>query len=190
MAGVGPWTPRGSVVDGIVGEAVPVRFFLARSRKAAVKIQRLTAYPMGFEFQVVALSVGGAVEEITGEWPRPWLGAEGGVEVAPDDRFRLRVEFADGSSADNTARPADGRRGPTPALQNRGLILEALSGGSSAGSTNALYWVSPLPPLGSVVFQCEWPKYGLRTTRRLVDSDLIVDAAMRSIEVWTSPDEA
>src|SRR5207302_657061 len=39
--------------DDVLGEAVPINFVLARTPRAAVTVQHITAYPTGFEFDVV-----------------------------------------------------------------------------------------------------------------------------------------
>lgn len=167
--------------EHILGEPVPINFLLARSSTAAVKVQHLTAFPAGFEFQVVIHM------RSTGEVWDPMHGLQGfrgrpGARYGElsDEHLRFGIQFADGSKATNLGPPMIG---PTDE-KSKGPMLQP-SGGSAGGSVaQTTFWVWPLPPSGPLTFVCEWPKYGIPLTRHPVNADLIREAAQRAIELW------
>ncbi len=173
--------PRWGRPQHLLGEPVPLRVLLARSPTAAVQVQHFTAFPLGFEFQVVAhFAPAGPVWDpmhgLAGLRGRPHT-----CELS-DEHLRLRIEFADGSHADNLGPPMLERMGPAPALQPG-------SGGASESMAEVTFWVSPLPPPGPIILICEWPKYGIPPTRQEIDGALIVEAASRAVELWPEGDQ-
>ena len=162
----------------MLGEPVAAGFLLARSSTAAVVVQHITAFPNGFEFQVVGHFVA------AGDIWDPMHGL-GGLRGRPGDRpgevseehLRLYVRFSDGSEAHNLGPPMREPSGPGPFLQY---------GPGSAGGTVAetTFWLSPLPPAGPVIFACEWPKYRIPLTRHEFDRNLIREEGTRATELW------
>jgi hypothetical protein len=164
--------------EHILGEPVAAAFLLARSATAAVMVQHITAFPNGFEFQVVAHFV------VAGDVWDPMHGLAG-LHGRPGDRpgelseehLRLYVRFSDGSEANNLGPPVREPSGPGPFLQfGRGS-----AGGAVAETT---FWLWPLPPAGPITFACEWPKYHIPLTRHEFDGKLIHDAGQRATELW------
>ncbi len=167
----------------MMGFPVPLDLLLTHSETAAVRVQHLVAFPSGFEFEVVAHF------RPTGETWDPMHGLSG-LRGKPGDRYgvlsdehlRIGVEFADGRKATNVGPPmwsvAAGTKGP---------MLHPGGGGAGQSMANTTYWAWPLPPPGPLAFVCEWPKYDVRLTRREIDSQLLIEAASRAIELW--PDE-
>ena len=177
-----PRRPDWARPEHVVGEMVPVSFLLARSSTAAVKIQHLTAYPNGFEFQLVVHY------RPTGEPWDPMHGLHGRPRqpygVLTDEVLRFGIQFADGSKATNIGPPTMRSAEGNP----RGLVLQAGSGSGGTTVADTTYWVWPLPPPGPVAFVCEWPKFGIPLTRHEIDANLIRDASTRAIELW--PEES
>ena len=47
------------------------------------------------------------------------------------------------------------------------------------------WWAWPLPPAGPMEFVCEWLALGIPESRAGLDAQLILDAAGRSIRLWS-----
>jgi hypothetical protein len=173
--------------EHVLGEAVPLNVLLARTPKAAVKVQHITAFPTGFEFQLVAHC------RIEGELWDPMHGLAGfrgrphGRGSPTDDEIlRFGIQFSDGSKVTSLGPPMIG---PTDKAQKGPMLMH--SGGSSGGSVaEQTFWVWPLPPPGPLTFVCEWPKYGIRETRYEIDANLIREAAKRATELWPDQDSS
>ena len=150
--------------DDVLGEAVPINFVLARTPRAAVTVQHITAYPTGFEFDVVVAA------RIEGEIWDPMHGL-GGFRGRPGQ---------DGSKATSLGPPMIGPQDKRP----QGPILQHQGGGGGGTVMTQRFWAWPLPPPGPLAFVCEWPKYGVLLTRHEIDAALIREAATRAIELW------
>ena len=173
--------------DNILGEPVPINLLLARSPKAAVSVQHVTAFPNGFELRVVARcrpngELWDPMHGLAGFRGRP--GVRGG-EMS-DEILRFGIQFADGSKATSLGPPMIG---PTDKTQ-KGPILQPAGGASGGSVAEMTFWVWPLPPAGALVFVCEWPKYRIPLTRKEVDASIIRDAAKRAIELWPDVEAA
>ena len=148
--------------DDVLGEAVPINFVLARTPRAAVTVQHITAYPTGFEFDVVVAA------RIEGEIWDPMHGLGGfrgrpgqpGGEMA-DEILRFGIQYADGSKATSLGPPMIGPQDKRP----EGPILQHQGGGGGGTVMTQRFWAWPLPPPGPLAFVCEWPKYGVPLTR-------------------------
>jgi hypothetical protein len=163
----------------MLGEPVPVHFVLARSEEAVIEIQHLTAFPNGFEFEVVAHY----------RQPGPvWDPMHGlaGLRGRPGDRYgelsdehlRLGIQFPDGSRATNVGPPMiTPPGGAAPWLVTKG-------GSASPGIVHATFWVWPLPPAGPLLFVCEWPRYGVGLTHHELEGDQINRAGQRASVLW------
>lgn len=166
----------------VLGEAIPLNLLMARSDTAAVQIRHMTAYPNGFEFELVAHFV-----ETPGGWD-PLKGL-GGLRARPGDRrqplsdehLRVRILFADGSEANNFGPPLREPGTSGPFLQPRDTRARA-------SVAQVIYWVSPLPPPGPLTFVFEWPEHGIPPTRHEIDALLISEAATRATELWPDLD--
>lgn len=173
--------PKWMRPDNILGVPVPINLLLARSPKAAVSVQHITAFPTGFEFRVVARC------RIEGELWDPMHGLAGfrgrpgvrGGEMS-DEILRFGIQFADGSKATSLGPPIIGPRDQA----QKGPILQHGGGASGGPVAEMTFWVWPLPPAGPLVFVCEWPKYRIALTRKEIDAGLIRDAAKLAIELW------
>ena len=98
--------------------------------------------------------------DVMWEYDEDYISAE-----AQNPSLRIGIQFATGD-------------GPSMSM--------ILSGGGRGGF-EWRYWVSPLPPLGSLAFVCEWPALGIPETRVGIDAETIREAAARSIQLWPEP---
>lgn len=164
----------------VLGEPVPVALRLGRSSIAAIALQHVMAFPSGFEFQIVT-----HCRNADDGWD-PMHGLSGlrrragtPLDVLDEDHVRLRLHFADGSSADNLGPPI------VPSSQRPARrLLQPISGEAGGLMARMVYWVWPLPPPGPVIFSCEWPRCEIPLTRREIPARLILEAAARAEELW------
>jgi hypothetical protein len=105
-----------------------------------------------------------------------------GPEPAPARRsFRLGLQFADGTRVIGQHGGSRLSGDDEPA----GPILRTFLGGGGPRSSFWRWWAWPLPPPGPMEFVCEWPALGIPETRAGLDAQLILDAAGRSIRLWS-----
>lgn len=161
-----------------------MNFLLAQSETGAVQIQHLTAYPTGFEFQVIAYAV---VTEELAIWD-PMFGLAGmrsrpgaGPGEPLEEQLYLSVVYSDGSRADNLA--TGSKRSPASKLlyTRRGSAERAEDG--TLWTADAVLWISPLPPAGEVTFVCSWPKYAIMDAHHSIDARAILDAAEMAVPI-------
>ncbi|MGO9883717.1 MAG: hypothetical protein ACLPV4_11965 [Solirubrobacteraceae bacterium] len=170
-----PWAgaPHGTLPGVVATELV-----LAQSERYAVCISRLSAYPTGFEFELLSLASPGDPDS---EELDPMLFGPGRHRararrgVLDDEFLRIGVQFADGAKATNLPGMRH-HRGDEP----DGPELNGGGGGGGGGRWRQSEWVWPLPPPGPLAFVCEWPAAGIPVTRKEIDAQLILDAAQRA----------
>jgi hypothetical protein len=104
--------------------------------------------------------------------PEGWRGVDRAAEIS--------LQLSDGTKVIGD-RPHD-RSEPT------GPILRSAGGGGTANRQIAQWWAWPLPPPGPLEFICQWPTFGIAETRAIIDAQLIIDAARRSVRLW--PEDA
>lgn len=173
-----PWTgrPHGPPPGEVLGEVV-----LFESETVTLSIAYLDAYPDGFELEIHARTtiawndLARPVDSGPDVFGRHWPMVGEPSDVLPQQLVRVGVEFADGRRATNIGghdRPAGGP------------IVWPLRGGGSGGATGSRfqqgYWISPLPPPGSVSIVGEWPVAGVPVVRHVVDAQRFHDAGERS----------
>jgi hypothetical protein len=170
--------------EGTLPGVVPVERVLATTKRVAVCITRIAAYPTGFAFDVVTLThrpdpeIDPLLFEQNRLVHRP---AKPGI---PPELLRFGVQFADGSKATNVGGRdfPQGRRNPVgPVMMGRG-------GGGGGGRWTQTQWVWPLPPPGPVAFVCEWPALDVPLTRAEFDAQVILDAADRAQVIFSEDD--
>lgn len=169
-----PWDPPETEFPAVVPSGP---LMLGRAERAAVAITGISAYSAGFEIFVTARfrpGAGGA----SGSGDR----GPGGPEPAPPRRsFRLGMQFADGTRVIGQHGGSRLSGDDEPA----GPILRTFLGGGGPRSSFWRWWAWPLPPPGPMEFVCEWPALGIPETRAGLDAQLILDAAGRSIRLWS-----
>ena len=163
--------------DGWVPAAVPMEFILGRSDDAAVAVANVGAHRTGFEFSLIT-----AVRLLDQAERRfhPRMIHRGLVDGELSPEFlRLELRFADGSmvtSANEYPGPRD--------MELPGPVLQMTGGHGADRHYRAGYWVSPLPPEGTLTFVCEWPAFGIAECRVDIDPPPILEAAGRSLALW------
>jgi hypothetical protein len=167
-----PWYgPPTGTLPGVI----PLELVLAKSNRAAVYISRLTAYPSGFEVDVVTVS------HPDHDDLDPALFGVRGRGSGHGEGLRFGVEFAGGAKATNVG----GGIGVEPGTQPTGPVLHSGGGGGGGGGHwRASYWVWPLPPAGPLAFVCEWPVAGIPLTRAQLDARVVLDAARRALVLF------
>jgi hypothetical protein len=101
----------------------------------------------------------------------------------PGEEFlRFGVLFADGTSATNLGGRHFAPDEPAPPL------LRQQGGGGGGRRFDFRYWVWPLPPAGPMTLVVEWPWKGIAETRAEIDTQPILDAAARAIQVFPEDD--
>jgi hypothetical protein len=157
----GQWDPPEAEFPSVAASAL----LLARTEAVAVALTAIWAFKAGFEFWIKA--------QFRHDGPA--------LETCPDDQsLHVGLQFADGrrvANVGNVSEPA----GSVPA----GLILSPRSSGGGRRHRNRSYWVWPLPPAGPLTFVCEWAAFDIPEQRAEVDGQLILNAAQRSVQVWS-----
>ena len=143
-------------------------------------VSRLSVYPTGLEFDLLANSAPDAGDEVLNALLLGPLGhhlrrCAVGSEI-PDEMLRFGVEFADGRRATKTGGRGARRADTEPA----GPVLNGGSGGGGGGRWRAAMFLWPLPPPGRLVLVCEWPAAGIPLTRTEIDARAVLEAALRA----------
>ena len=168
-----PVSRPGGPPDDMLGETVPVGRSLVRSDSVLVVLDRVVAYPEGFELYVSVRTrdeqVAGATEPMH---PRSWSG----TTAFPGESLRLGVVFADGrrSFTDNFAQ----------GTRASGIMLAPLNGVGTTARFDQRFWVRPLPPTGPVGLIVEWKARGIAETGVEIPAEVIIEAASRATRIW------
>jgi len=166
--------PQYGPPDVVLGELVGGRTVLARTDSFVVAVDRIAAYPSGFELGVTVRTRDTAV---SGSFDDSRRRAWSGTSAFPGESLRLTVVFADGRQG------FVGNFGPGPSAGG-GVTLAPVSGSGTQTRFDQRFWVEPLPPPGSLGLVVEWPSRGLSETRVDIDARAILDAAGRAETLW------
>lgn len=161
--------------DGVLGEPVGGRQILARTDSVVVAVDRVVAYPTGFELGITVRMPGGSGQRsFDGTRQREWRGAS----AFPGESLRVVVVFADDrrSTAENFGRGSD--------AEPVGIRLVPMHGSGTDTRFDQRFWVEPLPPAGPLGVVVEWERRGIPETRVDLDAGAIVDAAARAEALW------
>ncbi|HEX2048163.1 MAG TPA: hypothetical protein VHF27_10380 [Acidimicrobiales bacterium] len=141
--------------DHVLGRPVPTLVVVARAPSLVVAVDRVVAYPNGFELGVTVRTredpVSGSLD--TGR-RRSWSG----TAAFPGESLTVRL------GADLTVVP--------------------VTGSGTQARFDQRYWVAPLPPPGPLPIAVEWPARNLPETRADLDGEAIVEAAARAETLW------
>lgn len=175
-----PLRARSERPDNEIGWVLPISVVVARTDDVAVAVTAVTAFSTGVAFTVVVrLRVA-----LPGVRPGEVLNLvnpfhPGGVDVPPDGRLLVGVEYADG----RRAVVHDRRTGPTATDDLRPVLWPA-SGRGDDLNVEYGYFLSPLPPDGPVTFVCSWPAFGIPEATSVVEHADLTTAAARSTTLW------
>lgn len=166
--------PHDGPPDRVLGEPVGGSTVVARTDSVVVAVDRVVAYPTGFELGVTVRTHDSPVlSSDVGGRRREWSG----TSAFPGESLRVGVVFADGraSVAENfTGRPP----------QASDVRLLPMHGSGTQARFDQRFWVEPVPPPGPVGVVVEWERRGLPETRVDLDGRAIVDAAARAETLW------
>lgn len=168
-----PWI---SAPQGTLPGVVALELVLARTDQVAVCVSRISAYPSGFELQLLVIADQSSELDpmLFGATHHFHHQARKAEAAIPDEMLRFGVQFADGAKATNT-----GGDGPLWDLDEKpsAPVMNTGGGGGGDGNWHQDVWVWPLPPPGPLTLVCQWPAAGIALTRQEIDAQLILDAA-------------
>jgi hypothetical protein len=165
--------PNGSLPGIVAAEAI-----LGRSAAATISLSRFAVYPTGIQLRLMVT----LIDEFSDLDPFEFrLRSRGrATDPAAPDRLNFGFAFADGSKATNLEggwRMTGDRDSSTPELLSTGS-------GFGAGEGGASYWLSPLPPTGSIEAVVEWRAAGIGLSRHALDDAAIAAAAGRAQKIF------
>jgi hypothetical protein len=166
---------------------VALELVLARTEQVAVCVSRVSAYPEGFELELLTMANGERHDldpHLFGS--RRFRGEPARVGVIPREMLRFGIEFADATKATNTS----GRFPGSPEERPSGPVMTPGGGGGGGAVWRQTLWVWPLPPAGPMTFVCEWPAAAIALTRREIDAQLVLDAATRAQVIFADDELA
>jgi hypothetical protein len=171
-----PWDPPEAELPGIVQISTVL---LARTERAAVAVTGISAYSAGFEISLTARF----------RPERDGAGAEqrpGAALARFEDPRAIRRSLRFGLQLSDGRKVIGQHGGPGDDSEPGGPILRQFMGGGTPRSHVSRWWYWPLPPAGPLEFVCEWPALSIPESRSAVDGQLILDAAARSIRLWSA----
>lgn len=144
-------------------------------------VSRLSAYPTGFEFELVTMSADGdgQIDPLLFEHPHRARHRE---DELPPELLRFGVEFSDGRRATNID------EFDTDPARSGGPVLRAGGGSGGGGDWRQTQWVWPLPSPGVLSLVCEWPALDIPLTRTDLDAQVILEAATRAQVIFSDGD--
>jgi hypothetical protein len=163
----------------VLGYAVPIQQFVARTDRTVVALHYVLAFPEGcvltLRLAVQRASLDdSAWEQVLGRH----LGHDPDL-TASEVGLKFGVRFPDGSRATTVEHAFRGWTHPTDRPE-RPMLVEA---GSDSSSNDQYYdshqrlWLWPLPPSDPFEFVVEWQTVGLDPTSTTLDGTAIVRAA-------------
>ena len=173
----------------VLGHAVPIQQFVARTEQAVIALQHVVAFPEGCILPVHLAVRRGSLDDTTGKaWWQSHFGAgPGPTEPEAQGRgMKLGVRFPDGSKATTVEHPFSGWGHPTDKPE-RPMLVEA--GSDSSSNDQYFYsqqrlWLWPLPPPALFEFVIEWEIMGLDLISTVLDGKAIVRAAEQTVPFW------
>ena len=168
--------------DREFGVSVPLNKTLFHTDRFAAAIPSLTVFSNGLRVGVTIH----AREEVLGS-PQLMYGFTGVTIRHLDESgqllasvLRFGVEFADGRRTTNLDRLAD--------RSSRGQLAIIHGGGGGGGGVwDHAFFITALPPPGTMRFVVEWPQEGVAETSIEVDTEDVLDAAASITALWPRP---
>jgi hypothetical protein len=170
------WTGPSQLV---LGGVAPIEALLVTTDSVAITLDNFRCYPNGF-----SVNLGFQLRPTAENVEDRMLGRRHGGSLP-----RIGLEFADGRKTGHHGGgffdvPKDGDGIPTEP------VIHMLGGGGGGDRWDQRLWVWPLPPRGPLTVYFEWSERGILESKQVVDGDLIVDAAERSIQLWDTGEVA
>jgi hypothetical protein len=150
----------------------PVALLLARGPDVVVAISTLRCFPAGIEITLIAHA----------RQPGSDLFDQVSGYITSEDHLQWTVTYPDGATAVAGADIGNGVP-QTP-------VLVPLHTSGSAGETEAevtaTFWLSPLPPAGTLQFVCSWPGRDVPPVTTTLDTGPLLEAAGRAAPLWNA----
>lgn len=163
----------GGPPDAVLGQQVGGLTVIARTDTMVVAVDRIVAYPNGFEAGItIRTNDRPAHGSFDDHRRRSWSGSA----AFPGESIRVTVVFADGR------RGTVGNFTSAPAGD---LTLVPIQGVGSQTRFDQRFWVEPLPPPGPLRVLVEWERRGLPETRAELDAGAILEAATKAEALWS-----
>ncbi len=159
----------------VLGRAVPIQVFVARTARAVVALEHVVAYAEGCVLTLHLAVRRGAQDDSA--WDDV-VGPAGGLKVG--------VRFPDGSRATTVEHPFRGWAHPTDRPE-RPMLVECGSESSSDAhhfDCHQRLWLWPLPRPVTFDLVVEWPAVGIDQTSAPIDGSAIVHAAQHATPFW------
>ena len=168
-----------------LGVCVPLSIVAARSENAVVALTHATAFSTGVGFQLFAAARNLDERTLQRLFHEQHLLA--GEAEPPDGLLRVGIELSDGERISNLGNPHHHLW--QPGAEPEGPLLIPHGGGGGSGGSGRItlspgYWLWPLPGRGLLRLYVEWPALDIALTHVELDSDVLLEAAKRSRQVW------
>jgi hypothetical protein len=177
--------------EGTIPGVAAIECVIAQNRQTAVYVTSVAGYPFGFEINLmIVCSADNTASDSfllgSAEWLQKTQGGDheqGGEPEGSPEVFRFGLRFADGTMVSNAelGRGLSNRGGDGRPTAGR---MRLLDGHGSDGKYEIRYWVCPIPPVGQLVLECEWPAASLERTQVEIDAKAIRDASARARAIF------
>jgi hypothetical protein len=170
------WTGPSQLV---LGGVAPIEALLVTTDSVAITLDNFRCYPNGFSVNLGFQLRPSAVDPHERMMRRHHLGMR---------EPRLGFEYSDGRRTGHRSGffdvPKDDNGIPTEP------VIHMHGGGGDGDRWDQRLWIWPLPPRGFLTVHFAWPEEQIPESQHVVDADLIVDAAERSIQLWDTGEVA
>lgn len=172
----------------VLGHAVPLQQFVARTDQVVIALQHIIAFPEGCILTLRLAVRRGSRDDSA------WEGVIGiGIHFGGDSDLtttarglKSGVRFPDGSRATTVEHAFLGWAGPSDRPEPP-MLVEIGTGSSSNDQyydSDRRLWLWPLPPPDPFEFVVEWPSMGLDLTSITLDGSTIIRAAQHAQPLW------
>jgi hypothetical protein len=170
----------------VLGCAVPVQQFLARTDRAVVALPHAVAFRQGCLLSLDVAVQRGPLDEpawsslVDGSFTRH-PGATG-----LEDDLKFGVRFPDGSRATTVGHAFRGWAKPTDRPEPHMLVEAgaASSSGQRSYHKHRQLWLWPLPPAAPFEFVIEWASLGIDSVSVELDGNAIARAGEKALPYW------
>jgi hypothetical protein len=164
-----PWV---TALRNFLPGVAPVALLLARGLDVVVAISTVRCFPTGIE---ITLS-------IHARKPGPDLFDQVSGYITSEDHLQWTVTYPDGVTAVVGADIGNGVP-ETPVLVP---LHTSGSAGEDEAEVTATFWLSPLPPAGTLRFVCSWPGRNVLPVTTTLDTGPLLEAAGRAVPLWNA----
>jgi hypothetical protein len=168
--------------ENVLPRIVALEQILAHTDDAAIALMGLWCYPNGFDFGIdVVLRKADRRGRLLSAMHMHHMLEPG--DPVPPEVLRIGLQFSDGTKLTNLPQASK----PWPRGGPDGPIMLPGGRGGSDHAYSLQFWVWPLPPPGPMTIVCEWPHFHIGQTEAIIDAQVVLDAAARSVPFWPNP---